>query len=199
LALLTASFPESPQRARAVAAYAAVAGIGASLGLVVGGVLAEVVSWRAGFFLNVPIGLAMLNAQTYSIEAANARSLLTVRGRAGRDATGGVALAVALAALVAEIAAWQAVRGRDHQAAAARGPRRTPPSGPPACRTGGPGAALGRGIGRARSTPRLHGGSGGPAPAEQRVHHDTTERDLSTSFPSFTGVVEACRRRRVRR
>jgi hypothetical protein len=49
-----------------------------------------------------------------------ARSLLTARGRGGRGAVGGVALAVALAALVAEIAAWQAARGRDHQAAAAR-------------------------------------------------------------------------------
>ena len=49
-----------------------------------------------------------------------ARSLLTVRGRGARGAVGGVALAVALAALVAEIAAWQAARGRDHQAAAAQ-------------------------------------------------------------------------------
>jgi len=39
-------------------------------------------------------------------------SLLTVCGWAGRDAVGGVAVAVALAA---EIAAWQASRGRDHQ------------------------------------------------------------------------------------
>src|SRR6185436_10281511 len=49
-----------------------------------------------------------------------ARQLLTARGRAGRGAVGGVALAVAVAALVAELAAWQAARGRDHQAAAAR-------------------------------------------------------------------------------
>ncbi len=49
-----------------------------------------------------------------------ARALLTARGRGGRDAVGGVALAVAVAALVAEISAWQAARGRDHQAAAAR-------------------------------------------------------------------------------
>lgn len=62
LALLTASFPEGQQRGRAVAVYSTVAGIGASLGLVVGGILADLVSWRAGFFLNVPIGLAMLVA-----------------------------------------------------------------------------------------------------------------------------------------
>jgi EmrB/QacA subfamily drug resistance transporter len=60
LALLTSSFAEGHERAKAVAAYSAVAGIGASAGLVIGGVLADWISWRAGFFLNVPIGLVML-------------------------------------------------------------------------------------------------------------------------------------------
>ena len=60
LSLLTASFPEGRERAKAVALYGATAGIGASLGLVIGGALAEWVSWRAGFFLNVPIGAAMI-------------------------------------------------------------------------------------------------------------------------------------------
>lgn len=59
LSLLTASF-EGRERARAVAWYAAMAGIGASLGLVVGGALASWISWRAGFFVNVPIGVAMI-------------------------------------------------------------------------------------------------------------------------------------------
>ena len=59
LSLLTASFPAGPQRNRAVAWYAATAGIGASLGLLVGGAAAQWVSWRAGFFINVPLGIAM--------------------------------------------------------------------------------------------------------------------------------------------
>jgi EmrB/QacA subfamily drug resistance transporter len=59
LSLLTASFPEGPQRSRAVACYAATAGIGASLGMLVGGAAAQWVSWRAGFFINVPLGMAM--------------------------------------------------------------------------------------------------------------------------------------------
>jgi MFS family permease len=60
LSLLTASFPHGQRRAKAVALYGATAGIGANLGLVIGGALADFVSWRAGFFLNVPIGVAML-------------------------------------------------------------------------------------------------------------------------------------------
>ncbi|MFE7423430.1 MFS transporter [Rhodococcus sp. NPDC057529] len=60
LSLLTASFPEGRERTRAVAWYGAAAGIGASLGLVIGGALTSAVSWRAGFFVNVPIGIAMI-------------------------------------------------------------------------------------------------------------------------------------------
>jgi MFS family permease len=58
LSLLTASFAEGRERARAVALYGATAGIGASLGMVIGGALADWVSWRAGFFINVPIAVA---------------------------------------------------------------------------------------------------------------------------------------------
>ena len=47
LSLLTASFPPGPRRVKAVALYGATAGIGASLGLVIGGALADWVSCRA--------------------------------------------------------------------------------------------------------------------------------------------------------
>lgn len=60
LALITAIFPAGPERTRATAAYGTTAGLGASLGLVVGGALASWVSWRAGFFINVPIAAVMI-------------------------------------------------------------------------------------------------------------------------------------------
>jgi MFS family permease len=62
LALLSASFPEGPQRTRAMAAYGALAGIGTAFGLIVGGLLTSALSWRYGFFLNVPVGLAAIVA-----------------------------------------------------------------------------------------------------------------------------------------
>jgi EmrB/QacA subfamily drug resistance transporter len=62
LALLTTSFPEGHERTRALAAYSAVAGGGGSAGLVLGGMLTDLVSWRWGLFINVPIGLLMLYA-----------------------------------------------------------------------------------------------------------------------------------------
>jgi predicted MFS family arabinose efflux permease len=62
LALLQTSFPEGRERTRAVAYYGAVAGVGASLGLVLGGILTTTISWRVGFFINVSIGTAMVLA-----------------------------------------------------------------------------------------------------------------------------------------
>ena len=60
LALLTTSFPEGPARTRALASYSAVAGGGGSVGLVLGGMLTDWVSWRWGLFINVPVGIALV-------------------------------------------------------------------------------------------------------------------------------------------
>ncbi|MFT3953940.1 MAG: MFS transporter [Piscinibacter sp.] len=60
LALLSVTFPEGAERTRALGWYGATAGVGASIGMVLGGVLADLLSWRAGFFINLPIGLALL-------------------------------------------------------------------------------------------------------------------------------------------
>lgn len=69
-ALLTSYFPNGHERTRAVAYYGAVAGVGASPGLVPGGVLTTYISWRYAFFINVPIGIAMmLAAQHYLTES----------------------------------------------------------------------------------------------------------------------------------
>jgi EmrB/QacA subfamily drug resistance transporter len=62
LALLMTSFPEGRGRTRAVAYYAAVAGGGGSVGLVLGGLLTSWASWRLGLFVNVPVGVALVLA-----------------------------------------------------------------------------------------------------------------------------------------
>ncbi|WP_406279222.1 MFS transporter [Nocardia sp. NBC_00881] len=98
LALISATFPPGPERSRAVAAYGTTAGLGASLGLVAGGALASVWSWRAGFFINVPIG-AMLIVAAW-------RYLPDTRPRRGRfDLIGALTSTVGMGALVYGIVA----------------------------------------------------------------------------------------------
>ena len=74
LALLSTSFPEGPQRSRAMAAYGALAGIGTAFGLIVGGVLTSALSWRYGFFLNVPVGLAAILAAPRYLDETDRRA-----------------------------------------------------------------------------------------------------------------------------
>jgi EmrB/QacA subfamily drug resistance transporter len=57
LALIVGSFPEGRERTRALAIYTGVVTGGASLGLVLGGVITEWLSWRWVLFINVPIGI----------------------------------------------------------------------------------------------------------------------------------------------
>ncbi len=62
LALVVSGFPEGRERTRALALYAGVVTGGGSLGLVLGGLLTEWLSWRWVLFINVPIGIAVLLA-----------------------------------------------------------------------------------------------------------------------------------------
>ncbi len=60
LALLQTNFPAGPERTRAISYYASAAGVSASVGLVLGGLLADWLSWRVGFFINLPIGIGLI-------------------------------------------------------------------------------------------------------------------------------------------
>jgi EmrB/QacA subfamily drug resistance transporter len=58
MSIITNVFTEPRERARAIGAWGAVVGISLGLGPIVGGALTQAVSWRAIFWINVPIGLA---------------------------------------------------------------------------------------------------------------------------------------------
>lgn len=93
LALLQTTFSEGPERTRATALYGAVAGVAATVGLVLGGIFAGVLSWRVGFFVNAPIGLALLLAAPRVLPE-------TERRRVSLDVPGAVSSTLGMVALV---------------------------------------------------------------------------------------------------
>jgi EmrB/QacA subfamily drug resistance transporter len=93
LALITTNFPEGGERNRAFGVYAAMAGAGSAVGLLLGGILTTYASWRWVLFVNVPIGIL--------VAAAAPRVLAESPRRPGRidvagavTGCGGVALLV---------------------------------------------------------------------------------------------------------
>ncbi len=59
LSILTTTFPEGEGRNRALGVWGAVAGSGATAGVIAGGVLTSGPGWQWIFFINVPIGLGL--------------------------------------------------------------------------------------------------------------------------------------------
>ena len=58
LSIITTTF-HGPERAKALGVWGAVGGAGAAVGVLLGGALTELVDWRAIFFINLPVGLAL--------------------------------------------------------------------------------------------------------------------------------------------
>ena len=59
LSLLTTAFSDGPGRVRAIGLYTSVSAAGGAIGLVAGGLLTDLVSWRWVMFVNVPIGFVV--------------------------------------------------------------------------------------------------------------------------------------------
>src|SRR5271169_6557457 len=74
LSLLTVTFTEARERARAFGVYGAVAGSGAAIGLVLGGTLTQLASWRWTLLINVPIALIAALAATRVLNESRSES-----------------------------------------------------------------------------------------------------------------------------
>ena len=62
LAIITTTFEEGAERAKALGVWAAIAIGGSAVGLIVGGALTQYFSWPWIFFINVPVGIAVFFA-----------------------------------------------------------------------------------------------------------------------------------------
>jgi EmrB/QacA subfamily drug resistance transporter len=58
LGMIVTMFPEPGERTRAIGVFSFVASAGASIGLLLGGVITQAINWHWIFFVNVPIGIA---------------------------------------------------------------------------------------------------------------------------------------------
>jgi EmrB/QacA subfamily drug resistance transporter len=60
LSVLAAAFPEPRERAQAIGIWAGISGVALAAGPLVGGVLIQISSWPAIFFVNLPVGVVAL-------------------------------------------------------------------------------------------------------------------------------------------
>jgi EmrB/QacA subfamily drug resistance transporter len=132
LALIATTFTEPRERVRALALFSAMASGGFAIGLILGGLLTELMSWRAVLFINVPFGAAIVAlAPKYVPEPDRRRAHLdlpgAISGTAGvaslvyafiRAATygwGDTPTLVTLAAGIVLVAAFIAIERRTRQ------------------------------------------------------------------------------------
>src|SRR6266571_356651 len=80
LSLLATTFPAGPARTRALGVYGAMGGLGSVVGLLLGGVLTEYLSWRWVLFINVPIAVLVLIGTGVLVPGDTERGTLDVPG-----------------------------------------------------------------------------------------------------------------------
>jgi EmrB/QacA subfamily drug resistance transporter len=91
IAIIAIEFPHPVERARAMSAYIFVAVGGGSLGLLAGGVLTQSINWHWIFFVNIPIGAAVLLAGARLIDRDEGIGI-----RQGVDVLGSILITAAL-------------------------------------------------------------------------------------------------------
>ncbi|KRA38514.1 MULTISPECIES: MFS transporter [unclassified Nocardioides] len=102
LALITTTARDEAARNRGLALFTAVSSGGAALGMLLGGVLTDLLSWRWTLFINVPIGIAVLLTVR--------RHVADTPRRPGRfDVVGAVSATGAAVALV-----WTLIKAPEH-------------------------------------------------------------------------------------
>jgi EmrB/QacA subfamily drug resistance transporter len=62
LSVITTSFAEGRERSKALSVWSGIAAGGAAVGLLLGGILTQALSWEWIFFINVPIGIGVIAA-----------------------------------------------------------------------------------------------------------------------------------------
>ncbi len=91
LGMIVTMFPEPQEQAKAIGVYSFVAAGGASIGLLLGGILTQSLNWHWIFFVNVPVGIAAALLATRLLDADRGIGL-----GAGADIAGAALITAAL-------------------------------------------------------------------------------------------------------
>jgi EmrB/QacA subfamily drug resistance transporter len=95
LSIILTTFAEGSERNRALAVWGAIAGAGGAVGLLLGGAIVQALSWRWVFFINVPIGAAVLVLAPRILPESRGEGV-----RGGYDLEGATAITLGTMALV---------------------------------------------------------------------------------------------------
>jgi MFS family permease len=111
LAIITSSFTAGPARHRAIALWGAMNGVGGAAGVILGGVLTDLFSWRWVLLINPPIGVAAA-VVAYAVVADRRRD----SDRSSFDLAGAITLTVGQVVLVygivtAGVRGWSSPEG----------------------------------------------------------------------------------------
>jgi EmrB/QacA subfamily drug resistance transporter len=96
LSLLTVTFAHGRERNIAIGVWGALAGIGGTVGIVAGGLLVDALGWASVFFVNVPIGIALIAATLRVVPESRDQ----LSGRRSLDVPGALLSTAGMLALV---------------------------------------------------------------------------------------------------
>ena len=95
LSIISVTFTEARERARAFGVYGAISGGGAAIGLIAGGLLTQYASWRWCLLVNVPVAAMVMAAAIYVVNESRG-----AEGRQHYDIPGALTVTVGVVSLV---------------------------------------------------------------------------------------------------
>src|SRR5206468_3630202 len=110
LSIISTTFEEGRERARALAVWAAIAIGGAAVGLILGGALTQYFSWPWIFFVNVPVGTAAFILSLRLVPESRDHNAHRSYDLAGAATVTGGLMALVYAIVDAQAAGWGSVR-----------------------------------------------------------------------------------------
>jgi EmrB/QacA subfamily drug resistance transporter len=119
LSIIMTSFPGTQERTKALGVWSAIAAGGAAFGLLLGGVLTDLLSWQWIFIVNVPVGLAALIAALRVVPESRGESEHRAFDVAGATTVTGGLVVLVYAIVKAQEYGWGSGRTLGMLAAAA--------------------------------------------------------------------------------